>query len=205
MDAIDESRASFGGAEIGTDPRVLWAEVKARLGGNARPIEFSSEHVAVLNAAADQIIPADNGFPPPSAVDIVDFVGRYVTPESEEPRHYPKIAERDLKRHLDTLGASFAQADRTSQVRALEQLERDEPDFFAQLQGVVYYGYYSRPQVVQAIRDNLPAGRDYHGPPQPYGYLAVIEPWDTSMLPHGRGRYTPTEDVAPVNVPAELH
>ena len=40
----------------------------------------------------------------------------------------------------------------------------------------------ARPVVTQAINRNLPAGRDYHGPPLPYGYLQTTEPWDEELL-----------------------
>ena len=64
---------------------------------------------------------------------------------------------------------------------------RTEDPLFEQLRALVYYGYYSRPVVTLAINRNLPAGRDYHGPPLPYGYLQTTEPWDEDLLDAGAG------------------
>lgn len=201
---VEGSPQPLGGPQVDADPRASWAAEKAQLGGFPKPVSFSEEQIAALNAAADELIPPGDGFPAPSSVGIVEFVGRYVTPEGAAVKFYPLAAERDFKQHLDALGQDFARADSATKLDILRRLEREEPAFFEQLRGLVYYGYYSRPQVVQAIRENLPAGRDYHGPPQPYGYLAVIEPWDATMFAFGRGRYTATEDVKPVDVPADL-
>ena len=72
----------------------------------------------------------------------------------------------------------------------------------AQLRALVYYGYYSRPVVTLAINKNLPAGRDYHGPPLPYGYLATLEPWDEELLAqaHDQGSYLETDEVTRVDL-----
>lgn len=185
--------------QVPEDPRERFERVKPRLGGNAKLIRFNDKQVAILKAAADQIIPPGGGFPAPSAVGVVeDFMGRYITPRGEEPKYFPFAAEDDFKAAVDRLGDEFLSADPAKQVEILKRIEQESPTFFTQLRDLVYYGYYSRPQVIRAINENLEAGRDYHGPPQPYGYLHAVEKWDESTFPRGRGKHIRTEDVKPV-------
>jgi len=167
----------------------------ATLGGFDPPISLSRQESALLAAVADLLVPEGAGFPAPSAVGVVDFIARYVTPRDRPVMHYPFAAEDEFKRSLAGLGRAFLDADPSRRVELLRRLEVEEAAFFAQVRDLVYYGYYSRPAVIQAIRDHVEAGRDYHGPPQPYGYDATLEGWDDIALPSRRGRYTATEDV----------
>jgi hypothetical protein len=197
----------LGGKQTEPDPRRGWAAQRARLGGYEPPVVFTGEQQAVLNAAADLIIPAARGFPAPSDVEIVAFVARYVTPAGEDVKYYPLAAEYTFKDHLGDLGQEFLDAAPSGQIAALEALEHGneaESTFFEQLKGLVYFGYYARPEVTAAIRKNLSAGRDYHGPPQPYGYLEVTEQWSGEEFPHGRGSYIATDEVARVDIPEDL-
>lgn len=172
------------------------------LGGAAGAgVTFSDQQVAILKAASDEIIPPGDGFPAPSSVGVVeDFIPRYITPRGKEPQHYPFVAEADFKASVDALGQQFLDGHSAKRVEMLRATERDDPSFFLELKSLVYYGYYSRPVVTEAIRQNLEAGRDYRGAPQPYGYAQGIEDWDTSKLPRGRGRYIPTGEVRRVPI-----
>lgn len=199
---LGEAPKEMGGPEVAPDPsedKYGFELGRPRLGGLELPVEFSEQQVAILNAAADEIIPPGGGFPAPSEVGVVDFIGRYVTPSGKDPIHYPFAGEDDFKAALDELGEEFISADSEGRVETLKRVEQEEETFFSQLRDLVYYGYYSRPEVTLAINENLAAGRDYHGPPQPYGYLRTIERWDESLFPRGRGEYIRTEDVKPVN------
>lgn len=177
------------------EAREKFVGLKPRLGGSAKPVMFTQEQAAILGAAADRIIPGGAGFPAPSEVGVVDFIGRYVTPSGEELKWFPFAGEDDFKAEVDKLGGDFLRAEPAVQVEALERTEQESEAFFSQLRSLVYYGYYSRPEVTKAINENVEAGRDYRSPPQPYGYLDVIEDWDRSMLPRVRGTYIRTEDV----------
>src|SRR4029077_13302992 len=95
---------------------------------------------------------------------------RYITPLGEEPRHFPFVAHETFSAAVDALGPRFLDAGPGERVETLLAVERDDPIFFGQLRYLVYYGYYSRAAVTDAIRAHLPAGGDYHGAPQPYGY-----------------------------------
>lgn len=196
----DKSKV-WGAPEVSPDPAESGFEVgRPRLGGLEFPVEFSEQQIAILNAAADEIIPPGEGFPAPSEVDVVDFIGRYVTPSGEEALHYPFVQEDDFKAAIDRLGENFISADSADRVETLKQIETEDETFFTQLRNLVYYGYYSKPAVTLAIQENLPAGRDYHGPPQPYGYIRTIERWDESMYSHGRGSYIKTDDVERIDL-----
>ncbi len=204
---LETAPEPLGGKQTDPDPRRGWAAQRARLGGYEPPVAFTEEQQAVLCTAADLIIPPGRGFPAPSEVDIVGFVARYVTPASEPVKYYPLAAEYAFKDRLAALGRAFLATRPSEQIailRALEHGDEAEATFFEQLKGLVYYGYYARPEVTAAIRKNLPAGRDFHGPPQPYGYLAVTEQWSGDELPHGRGHYIATDEVTRVDVPADL-
>lgn len=175
---------------------------RPRLGGLERPVAFSDGQAAVLRAAADTLIPPREGWPSAGEVDIVTFVGRYVTPAGYATKHFPFAEEEDFKAGLDGLGSAFTEADAEGRTSAIAALEKAEDPLFEQLRALVYYGYYSRPEVTLAIRANVPAGRDYHGPPLPYGYKEVTEPWDDETLDAAGGGpgFVATEDVRRVDL-----
>jgi hypothetical protein len=178
------------------DAREKFAEHKTPFGGNRIPIDFSAEQVAALEAAADELIPPGDGFPAPSEVGIVEYIARFVTPRDRDSTQFPDVPEDAFKADLDRLlGPAFVDADGAGRVAALQQIEADEAVFFGQLRNLVYYGYYSRREVVRAINRTLAAGRDYQATPQPRGYWDVIEPWDESLLKDVTGDYIRTEDA----------
>lgn len=175
---------------------------RPRLGGLERPVPFDDGQAAVLRAAADTIIPPADGWPTASETDIVTFVGRYVTPSGYQNKHFPFAEEDAFKAGVDRLGAAFVDGDVAARTAAIEALEKAEDPLFEQLRALVYYGYYSRPEVTLAIRAHVPAGKDYHGPPLPYGYLEVTEPWDDETLDAAGGGagFVATEDVVRVDL-----
>ncbi len=200
----EERPKVWGAPEVAPDPSVSGFDVgRPRLGGLVEPVEFSEQQTAILNAAADEIIPPGEGFPAPSEVDLVDFIGRYTTPNGEKAIHYPFVDEDDFKAAIDGLGEEFLSADSAQRVETLKRVEKEDETFFTQLRNLVYYGYYSRPAVTLAIQKNLPAGRDYHGPPQPYGYIRSIERWNAdeeTFNARGGGGYIVTEDVKRIDL-----
>lgn len=202
---IEEDQAKVWGApEVAPDPGASGFEVgRPRLGGLETPIEFSEQQIAILNAAADELIPPGEGFPAPSEVEVVDFIGRYTVPSGEKAIHYPFAEEDDFKANIDGLGEDFLSADPSQRVEILKKVEKENEEFFTQLRNLVYYGYYASPVVTLAIQKNLPAGRDYHGPPQPYGYVRTIERWDSdeeTFSERGGGSYIATEDVERIDL-----
>jgi hypothetical protein len=118
-----------------------------------------------------------------------------VAPEGTPASHYPFAEERHFKASVDALGKRLLKAEPSERAAVLERVSKQDEEFFAQLLGLVYYGYYSRPAVIQAVSDNLEAGRDYHGPPQPLGYLSVTEQWEPSEIQRDRGSYLKTQEI----------
>jgi hypothetical protein len=200
----DLSPAPYGGPALGTDrpDQPHFETGRPRLGGLADPVVFSEAETKVIEALADTMIPPGHDYPAPSAVGIVDFFGRYTTPTGFRAKHFPYLEEEDLKASLARLGDAFASADGKTCTDEVERLEKDEEELFAQLRSLVYYGYYSAAEVTSAIQREIPAGRDYHGPPLPYGYLHCIEDWDEAALATaGKGAgYVKTEDVVRVDL-----
>jgi len=190
--------------ELVVDPRHGWSMAKAQLGGGPIQVEFDDLQEKVINAMADEIIPPAPGWLAPSEVHIVGFVARYVTPKDEPAKYYPFAAEDQFKQDLEALGKAFLDAPREQKIAQLKQLEHDSTDFFEQMRGLTYYGYYAQPEIVAATREHIPAARDYHGPPQPYGYLEVTERWDDTPFPDGRGTFVPTDQVRRVEVPESI-
>ena len=184
------------------DLKISFADAKPPLGGWLPAISLSDRQSAVLAAVADELIPGGEGFPAPSEVDVVSFVRKYVTPAGRDAKWFPFLAEEDFKARLDALGEDFPSSG--TRVAAIEALEAAEPEFFGRLRDVVYYAYYSRPEVVHAMNRLLPAGRDYRTSPQPYGYSDVMADWDDELLARVHGSYQKTDEVRRVDVPAHL-
>jgi hypothetical protein len=193
-----------GAPALGTDrPDQPYFETgRPRLGGLAAPVQFDETETKVIAAIADTLIPPGSGFPAPTDVGIVDFFGRYTTPAGYRAKHYPYLDEDTLKAALSRLGEQFVSSDTQARTQELQRMEKDDEELFGQLRSLVYYGYYSADAVTAAIQREIPAGRDYHGPPLPYGYLHCIEDWDDeSLATAGQGSgYIRTEDVARVDL-----
>ncbi len=202
---MNDAPAPFGAPAETANPGEaggFFESGRPRIGGLLNPIRFDGTQTAVLNAVADTLIPPDPAWPTASEVDLVTFVGRYVTPSGYRNKHFPFAEEDAFKAGLDRLGQSFVDGDVAARTKAVAALEKAEDPLFEQLRALVYYGYYSRPVVTLAINRNLPAGRDYHGPPLPYGYLQTTEPWDEDLLTQAQehGSYLETDDVVRVDL-----
>jgi hypothetical protein len=185
------------GVDAFVEPREKFDPLKPRMGGNARRIVFTAAETAVLERAADHLIPPGAGFPAPSEVGVLEFIAAYVTPSGQEVTHFPFAGEDAFRAGVAALGEGFVAADEADQIQALKQVEADSPDFFGMLLNLVYYGYYSRPEVAKAIRQTLEAGRDYQAAPQPYGYREVIEDWPDELIERARtrGSFAKTEEI----------
>lgn len=204
-DLLGEAPAPFGAPETTIAPGEgggFFESGRPRLGGLQDPVVFEAQQIAILLAVADTLIPPSPGWPAASEVGIVTFIGRYVTPSGYRNKHFPFAEEDEFKAGIDRLGPVFLASDEQDRIDTIAKLEKDDDPLFSQLRALVYYGYYSRPEVVIAIRRNLPAGKDYHGPPLPYGYLETLEPWDEEALASagGPGTYIETDAVTRVDL-----
>ncbi|CAN3127620.1 gluconate 2-dehydrogenase subunit 3 family protein [Mycobacterium sp. smrl_JER01] len=184
--------------------QLTGAPGKPPLGGWVPQVEFDTATTMLLNALADTLIPPGGGYPAPSAVDIVGFFRRYVTPSGQEARWYPFVSVDHIACVAEWLGADFTRSDEAARVTAVAQLEREHVEEFSRLRDLVYHAYYSRPAVISAINAQSPAGRDYRISPQPYGYADTIDDWDEELLSRVQGTYQCTEDVVRVALPDTL-
>ena len=203
--ALGEKPAPFGTPETTVTPGRgggFFENGRPRLGGLEQPVRFSDTQAAVIDALADTIIPPAQGWPAASEVDLVAFCGRYITPSGYRNKHFPFAECDSFSAALDELGQAFVDADPATRAASFGALEQAEDPFFEQIRALVYYGYYSRPEVVLAIRENVPAGKDYHGPPLPYGYIQSLEPWDDTTLAQANenGSYLETDQVERVDL-----
>lgn len=184
--------------------QLTGAPAKPPLGGWTPQVEFDTATTMLLNALADTLLPPGGGYPAPSAVDIVGFFRRYVTPSGHEARWYPFVSVDHIARVSEWLGADFAESDESARVAAVAHLEREHVEEFSRLRDLVYHAYYSRPAVISAINTQSAAGRDYRISPQPYGYADTIDDWDEELLSRVHGTYQRTEDVVRVALPDTL-
>ncbi len=138
-------------------------------------VSFDPETTDKVGHLCDALIPGDDGYPSGCRAQVPRFVEDRCSPD-------------DLRRLTAiTAGAACSSASKATAV--LENLERDDPLSFQWLRQFVYHGYYASHRVIAAMNDH---GYDYHGAPQPLGYVLSGE---TGLPSHGRGAYVMTEEV----------
>lgn len=150
-----------------------------------------------LGAILDTLLPPSGSFPPPSSTGIIDdFIVRRVPDEVGDWLPYPWVDADGLR---DILAGLAGVVDMTA---ALTTLQAEQPSTFNVLWRLAVFGFYSRPEAIDAIaRDHAPA---YHGAPLPLGYAHAIAPWDAAdplqLPPRPPGTYIATEDVRRVDL-----
>lgn len=153
---------------------------------------LSVEERRTLELALDALLPPAGSFPLPSHTGIIDdFIIPRLDASGSVPVAYPGLTAEDLKAILLRLEGDG------EMTTALELLETEYPVAFRGLWALAVYGYYSRPEVIEAIQqDHAPA---YHGAPLPLGYEHAIEPWNPDdplqNPPQPHGSFIPTSEV----------
>ena len=160
------------------DVRVAFRAASAEPGGNRIPIVFSDHEREALHAIVDEMIPPGRGFPAQArrASSRNSSPATSLRPGSSITR-FPNAVEDQFKAALAGFGKKFLAKNKVDRVADLARLEAEQPEFFGQLRALTYAGYYSRPEVIVALRRNNDAGRDYNGPPLPYGYDESTLDW----------------------------
>jgi hypothetical protein len=93
-------------------------------------------------------------------------------------------------------GGPFERLDETARVNVVKNFEQREPELFGWLRDAAYVAYYENPFVAEVINAK---GHRYELRPHVKGYpLPRFDP-ERHAPRHGRGRYTPTEQVRPVD------
>ena len=158
---------------------------------------LSSEERSTLERALDALLPPTGTFPLPSQTRVIDeFILARIPETDERGSLYPGLDSSRLKSLLRDLDRN------PDMTESLSALQRDRPAQFQALWSLAVYGYYSRPETIEAIqRDLAPA---YHGAPLPVGYVGAMAPWDADdplqMPREPRGAFTPTGGVKRVDV-----
>lgn len=110
-----------------------------------QPVELSTEEKAQLDVIIDLLIPADNDFPPPSSLHLVDDLLRHLRPRTTIPSTV-MLSTRRLRTVLQELNTSadgnFCQAPPEHQQKLLRHLEHRDPAFFQILWTLVNHSYY---------------------------------------------------------------
>lgn len=128
----------------------------------------------------DEIIPAVDGMPAASEVDVDRYVATLFTQDQGLIEAFESgldfLREKATERH----GQSFSDLNSDQRIELLEQLEATDPVSFRKVRGAVYEGYYTRPQIWHLV-GYQPHPTNSEGP--------VMEPFDESSL--GRVRRLP--------------
>ncbi len=112
-----------------------------------RRLEFSYEERAQLNAIIDLLIPADENFPPPSSLHLLDEFLHYLLPHTanESRLMLNETRLRSVLRDLNaSAGGSFCKASVEKQQALLRRLERSDPAFFQELWTLANHSYYTQ-------------------------------------------------------------
>ncbi|MBE3560973.1 MAG: gluconate 2-dehydrogenase subunit 3 family protein [Ktedonobacteraceae bacterium] len=109
-------------------------------------IDLSREERALLNAVIDRLIPADENFPPPSTLHVLDAFLRHLLPHVAHKTNLG-LTERRLRAALNDLnaaaGGDFCHASPEKQQSLLNRLERRDPALFQALWTLANHCYYS--------------------------------------------------------------
>ena len=137
---------------------------------------FPPDIMQKVGDLCDALIPGDDEYPSACRAQVPRFIEDRCSPD-------------DLRR-LTSLTAGVACSSTSEAAALLRSLERDDSVSFQWLRQFVYHGYYASHRVIAAMNDH---GYDYHGAPQPLGYVLSGE---TRLPAHGRGAYVKTEEVS---------
>lgn len=145
---------------------------------------------AALAAFVDQLLPGKGDWPSGATLGIQHpLMERLVTQSGE-------TALEGLSQLLEKIGAPFNGLDADARAAAVRRLETEEPDRFQWLQTAAYQAYYENPTVVALIDAR---GMPYKLRPHVQGYNLPKFDLETQTPKHGRGHWTRTADVKPVD------
>lgn len=150
---------------------------------------MNGDHAAAAMAFADILLPGDDSFPSASASGSAPLlVARLAA--AEDGTLLPRL---NAALGLGSLASLSAEARRT----VVAGIEANEPKLFDAVRKIVFLTYYEQPAVIAAIRG---LGIPYNTAPLPDGYPP--ESFDSAIdaPSHGRGRWTPTHEVARVDL-----
>ena len=132
-------------------------------------MEWKENQRALLNGLLDEIIPAsdDGRIPSAGSHHVIDFI-------AEKAREVIGLGEllvqglQTMQNQVETLSSSFDELPCKARIALIQELERQEPEFFAALLRLTYMGYYTEPRIPPLFGLS-------EKPPHPYGYYVPDE------------------------------
>jgi hypothetical protein len=145
---------------------------------------------ALLADLIEVLLPGDEYWPSALAVGVQGFVAVRLLEERGKAA-FPKLMSALL-----AAGGPFDGLDERARVEVVKAFEQREPELFGWLRDAAYVAYYENPFVAEVINAK---GHRYELRPHVKGYpLPRFDPARHTPR-HGRGRYTPTDQVRPVD------
>ena len=132
---------------------------------------FTEEQRALLTAALNRLVPAQDKFPGAGDIGGAAYVEQAVIDRAAADKAAGRTP--DLRRlfieglsQLEIAAAqrgpgSFAELPPAQQDEVLRQVEAEQPDFFAALVRQGYNGYYTNPDIFELIGYVIPNPQDY--------------------------------------------
>jgi Gluconate 2-dehydrogenase subunit 3 len=150
----------------------------------------SAASCALLADLIEVLLPGDESWPSARAVGVQAFVAVRLLEERGKAA-FPKLISALL-----AAGGPFDGLDEAARINVVKNFEQREPELFGWLRDAAYVAYYENPFVAEVINAK---GHRYDLRPHIKGYpLPRFDPARDAPR-HGRGRYTPTDQVRRVD------
>ena len=133
---------------------------------------LSSDQRVLTEAVLDRLVPGTGTIPGAGQANTADYLDGVVGASPELSRLF-SIGLHSIEACAESRGSSFVEMNDDQQDEVLRDIEDTESEFFETLLMHTYNGYYSNPDVVEAL--GLEAR-----PPQPQGH--TVELGDFSAL-----------------------
>ena len=146
---------------------------------------------ALLRDLVDVLVPGDGPWPTASLVGVHGVLAMRLL----EVRGQGGADE--LERALLACGGPFAPLDGAGRIEVVRRFEAADPAFFKLVRNATYIAYYESPAVVRAVQG---LGQPYQAMPGAKGYPLPAFDLEHDRPRHGRGHYTRTEDVRPLDL-----
>ena len=112
---------------------------------------FSPQQRSIVISVLDRLIPRQDDLPSTAEAGTVDYIDGVVA----DSKHLPRLFGRGLRLIESTAarvgGSRFETLSGERQDDVLHRVESEEGEFFETLVGYAYNGYYSNPEVVEAL------------------------------------------------------
>lgn len=146
---------------------------------------------SLLRDFVDVLIPGEGSWPRASTVGVQGVLAMRLLEARGEG------GADDLERALIDCGAPLAPLDEEGRASVMRRFEAADPAFFKLVRNAAYIAYYENPAVVRAIQG---LGQPYQAMPGSKGYPQPAFDLEHDRPRHGRGHYTRTEDVKPLDL-----